>query len=194
VAADAHAPFPGRIVRRRNHMAHILILYSTTDGHTLKICRHLRRVIEQHSHQVTMKSVDEEPGIDIAPFDKVVVGARIRYGKHTPQVFAFARTHRQALDAKPNAFFTVNVVARKPEKNSPETNPYMRKFLAQSAWRPKTLGVFAGRIDYKRYTFWDRQVIRFIMWITRGPTAPDADVDFTDWAQVDAFGQRVAEM
>ena len=175
-------------------MAHILILYSTTDGHTLKICRHLQQVLEQQSNRVTMKSVDEEPGVDIAPYDKVVVGARIRYGKHTPQVFEFARSHRQALEAKPNAFFTVNVVARKPEKNSPHTNPYMRKFLARSAWRPQLLGVFAGRIDYKRYGFWDRQVIRFIMWITKGPTDPATDVEFTDWARVDAFARQVGDM
>lgn len=175
-------------------MAHILILYSTTDGHTLKICRRLQQVIEQEAHSVTLRCVDDEPGVDIAPYDKVVVGARIRYGKHTPQVFEFARTHRAALDAKPNAFFTVNVVARKPEKNTPGTNPYMRKFLARSEWRPKLLGVFAGRIDYKRYGFRDRQIIRFIMWLTKGPTDPATDVEFTDWDQVDAFGRAVARL
>ncbi|HWI83306.1 menaquinone-dependent protoporphyrinogen IX dehydrogenase [Ramlibacter sp.] len=175
-------------------MAHILILYSTTDGQTLKICRHLQQQLEAQAHRVTLRCVDEEPEIDLAPYDKVVVGARIRYGKHTPQVFEFARAHRAALDARPNAFFTVNVVARKPEKNTPETNPYMRQFLARSAWRPKALAVFAGRIDYKRYRFWDRQVIRFIMWLTKGPTAPDTDVEFTDWNKVEAFGRLVAAM
>jgi menaquinone-dependent protoporphyrinogen oxidase len=148
-------------------MARILILYSTTDGHTLKICQRLQQVVEQQSHQVTLISIDENPQVDIAPFDKVVVGARIRYGKHTPQVFEFARTHSQALDAKPNAFFTVNVVARKPEKSTSDTNPYLQKFLDRSAWLPKATTVFAGRIVYKRYSFWDRQVIRFIMWITK---------------------------
>jgi menaquinone-dependent protoporphyrinogen oxidase len=175
-------------------MANILILYSTTDGQTLKICRHLQRALETGGERVTLQSVDEQPDFDISPFDKVVVGARIRYGKHTPQVFRFARTHREALDARPNAFFTVNVVARKPGKNTPETNPYMRKFLALSAWRPKALAVFAGRIDYQRYTFWDRQVIRFIMWLTKGPTDPATDVEFTDWAKVEAFGRVIAEM
>jgi menaquinone-dependent protoporphyrinogen oxidase len=175
-------------------MANILILYSTTDGHTLKICRHLQQVIEHESHRVTLKSLDDDPDVDIAPFDKVVVGARIRYGKHTPQVYSFAKTHRQALDAKPNAFFTVNVVARKPEKNSPETNPYMKKFLHLSEWQPKALAVFAGRIHYARYSFWDRQVIRFIMWITNGPTDPSTDVEFTDWGKVEAFGRLVGEM
>ena len=175
-------------------MANILILYSTTDGQTLKICRRLQQVIEQASHRVTLQSVDDDPDFDIAPFDKVVVGARIRYGKHTPQVFRFANTHRELLDARPNAFFTVNVVARKPEKNTPQTNPYMKKFLALSAWQPRLLGVFAGRIDYKRYAFWDRQVIRFIMWLTKGPTDPGTDVEFTDWDKVDAFGREVAAM
>ena len=104
-------------------MAHVLILYSTTDGHTLAICRRVGEVVEQGGHRVTMKCVDDDPGIDIAAYDKVVVGARIRYGKHTPQVYRFAQTHKQALDARPNAFFTVNVVARKPEKNSPRPTP-----------------------------------------------------------------------
>jgi len=175
-------------------MARILILYSTTDGHTLKICQRLQQVIEQQSHQVTLISVDANPGVDIAPFDKVVVGARIRYGKHTPQVFEFARTHSQLLDDRPNAFFTVNVVARKSGKNTPDTNPYLQKFLDRSAWRPKATAVFAGRIVYRRYSFWDRQVIRFIMWITKGPTDPATDVEFTDWAAVDDFGHFVAEM
>jgi menaquinone-dependent protoporphyrinogen oxidase len=175
-------------------MAHVLILYSTTDGHTLAICRRVGEVVEQEGHRVTLQCIDEVPGIDIAPYDKVVVGARIRYGKHTPQVFDFARTHKQALDVKPNAFFTVNVVARKPEKNTPETNPYMRKFLARSAWRPKELAVFAGRIVYARYGWRDRMIIRFIMWMTKGPTAPDTDVDFTDWKKVEAFGRRISEM
>jgi menaquinone-dependent protoporphyrinogen oxidase len=187
-------PAAGAGLGRVNHMANILILYSSIDGHTLKICRLLQQVIEQGPHRVTLKSVDDDPEVDIAPFDKVVVGASIRYGKHRPQVFQFARANRQALDAKPNAFFTVNVVARKPQKNTPETNPYLRKFLKLSAWQPKTLGVFAGRIAYQRYSFWDRQVIRFIMWLTKGPTDPHTDVEFTDWAAVEAFGRRVAEM
>ena len=38
------------------------------------------------------------------------------------------------------------MVARKPEKNTPETNPYMKKFLKISNWKPNKLGVFAGKV------------------------------------------------
>jgi menaquinone-dependent protoporphyrinogen oxidase len=123
-----------------------------------------------------------------------VIGASIRYGRHRPQVYEFIRKNQQALANMPNAFFSVNIVARKSEKNEPETNPYMRKFLRQVAWDPGKLAVFAGKLDYPMYAFWDRQIIRFIMWMTKGPTDPHAVVEFTDWDKVDDFGRVVAAM
>jgi len=175
-------------------MANILIAYSTTDGHTKKICERMKRVIEERAHKVTLAFIDDEPDIELGPFDTVVIGASIRYGKHRPQVYEFIRKSKPALDSKPSAFFSVNVVARKPEKNQPETNPYLKKFLRQISWKPAKLAVFAGKIDYPIYTFWDRQVIRFIMWMTKGPTDPQAIVEFTDWNKVDDFGRVIAEM
>jgi menaquinone-dependent protoporphyrinogen oxidase len=71
-------------------------------------------------------------------------------------------------------------VARKPEKNRPETNPYMLKFLKRVHWKPKALGVFAGKIDYPKLGTLDRQVIRLIMWMTKGPTDPTGTFEFTD--------------
>jgi menaquinone-dependent protoporphyrinogen oxidase len=175
-------------------MAEILIIYSTTDGHTLEICRRLQQVIEQQGHRVTLISVDDEANVDLQSFDKIVVGASIRYGKHNRKVYDFIKRNEQLLDSKPNAFFSVNVVARKPEKNQPETNPYLKKFLRQISWEPGELAVFAGKIDYQRYSFRDRQIIRFIMWMTKGPTDPEAVVEFTNWKQVEDFGRLAGNM
>ncbi len=175
-------------------MPEVLIAYSTTDGHTREICHRMGEVIEEHGHRVTQVALGDDPDIDLQGFDKIVVGASIRYGKHHPRVYRFIEQHQHILDSKPNAFFSVNVVARKPEKRTADTNPYLRKFLTQITWRPQQLAVFAGKIDYPRYRFWDRQMIRFIMWMTKGPTDPQATVEFTDWDQVAAFGQLVARM
>jgi menaquinone-dependent protoporphyrinogen oxidase len=174
-------------------MSRILIIYSTTDGHTRKICQRLCQVVEQQ-HQVTLISIDDESNVDLESFDKIILGASIRYGKHHKKVYEFIIRNEQLLDSKPNAFFSVNVVARKPEKNQPETNPYLRKFLKQISWQPKELAVFAGKIDYKQYSFLDRQIIRLIMWITKGPTDPETVVEFTNWKQVETFGQLVSNM
>ena len=175
-------------------MTNILIVFSTTDGHTHTICQHLRQHIEQNGQQVTITPVSEAMSIDLNDFDKIVIGASIRYGKHSPQIMDFIRKNQTILESKPNAFFSVNVVARKPEKNSPETNPYLQKFLKTIRWKPKELAVFAGKIDYPRYNFFDRFMIRLIMFITRGPTDPKATIEFTDWQQVESFAERISSM
>jgi len=175
-------------------MANILMIYSTTDGHTVQICRRMIPLIELQGHRVCLVSVAEAEGVDLKGFDKIVIGASIRYGRHNPKVADFIKRNEKAIDSKPNAFFSVNVVARKPEKNQASSNPYMQKFLKKIAWKPKHLAVFAGKIDYPRYSSFDRWMIRFIMWITKGPTDPKAVVEFTDWAQVEAFGRLIASM
>ena len=175
-------------------MANILIVYSSTDGHTLKICQVLKQTIERGSHDVKLASITEEPDGALGLFDKIVVGASIRYGKHRPQVYEFIKRNQKLLESIPSAFFTVNVVARKPLKNTPQTNPYLKKFLEKSAWQPKELGVFAGKLDYQKYKFWDRQVIRLIMKLTQGPTDPNSVTEFTNWLEVEKFGQRISVM
>ena len=173
-------------------MAKFLILYSTTDGHTHNICRRITEVISEAGHDIDLLPLKDNPDIDLSPYDKVILGASIRYGKHQPEVFAFAERNLDLLNQKDNAFFTVNIVARKPDKNRPDTNPYMKKFLTLTPWRPKHLEVFAGRLDYPSINWRDRQIIRFIMWMTKGPTAPDTIVEYTDWENVKAFAKTMA--
>ena len=67
----------------------------------------------------------------------------------------------------------------------------MKKFLKLSGWQPDKLAVFAGRIDYPSYRFFDRLMIRFIMLITKGPTDTSQTYEFTDWVKVDEFGEDV---
>ncbi len=175
-------------------MANILIVYSTTDGHTQRICKRIKQLLEKKGHKIALATITDQPDFDPEVFDKIVIGASVRYGRHRPAVFDFIRRNREKLDSVPNAFFSVNVVARKPEKNRPETNPYVQKFLKQISWRPQNTAVFAGKINYPIYPFWDRQIIRLIMWMTGGPTDPEAVVEFTDWTKVDEFGQLIAEI
>jgi menaquinone-dependent protoporphyrinogen oxidase len=116
-------------------MSRILVLYSTVDGHTVKICERIKEVAERNGQAVTLAELKSSLDIDLAPFDQVVIGASIRYGKHRPYVAQVMRERRGALQGKRCAFFSVNIVARKPDKNSPETNPYMKQFLKQIGWR-----------------------------------------------------------
>ncbi len=137
-------------------MLKTVILYSTVDGQTQAICQRIGQVLAESGEQTSLVNLASMTPEQLVDVDKVVIGASIRYGKHRPELFKFVEQHKDLLDSKLTSFFTVNVVARKALKNTPETNPYMQKFLTLSAWTPKMLGVFAGKIDYPRYRFFDK--------------------------------------
>jgi len=169
-------------------------VYSTTDGHTKKICQRILSVAEKAGHIVSLSAVEDSFREDLNGFDKIVVGASIRYGKHNKKVCEFAEQYEKLLENKVSAFFSVNVVARKSDKNTAASNPYLKKFLSKVSWKPDELAVFAGKIDYQQYRLLDRMMIRLIMYLTKGPTHPQTVVEFTNWDQVEQFGKLVCDM
>ncbi|MCW3171576.1 menaquinone-dependent protoporphyrinogen IX dehydrogenase [Shewanella subflava] len=172
-------------------MTQILLVYSSVHGQTRKICEYIQQKLHQTGHQVTLAALDDVN--DLSGFDKIFIGASIRHGKHRPALYEFIQRHQVQLETKPSGFFSVSLVARKPHKNTPETNAYMQAFLQQTVWKPKLLETFAGNLDYQGYGPMDRNIIRFIMWITKGPTDPNTKVEYTDWQKVDDFAQQMKE-
>ena len=107
-------------------MKKILLTYSTVDGHTKTICEKILSYSE--TSQVDILPIDSS--INIKDYDTVVIGASIRYGKYREEIFEFIKENEELLNSKDNAFFSVNVVARKENKNKPETNPYLIKVFS----------------------------------------------------------------
>jgi len=175
-------------------MARVLIAYSTVDGHTLKICERIAQRLRGDGHQVTLAEIGTAAPADVSRYDKTVVGASIRYGHHRKEVYSFIEAGLPLLRAQPTAFFSVNLVARKPGKTDPQGNAYLRGFLRRTQWVPTMVAAFAGKIEYARYRLADRLMIQFIMWLTGGPTHASAKVEFTDWAAVDEFARRVSSL
>ena len=173
-------------------MPRILIIYSSTDGQTKRICERIK-MNSIYNSDTKIISINDASSESIIPYDNIVIGASIRYGKHNAKVYEFIKKNKKELQEKNTSFFSVNVVARKTNKNTPETNPYIKNFLKISNWKPNLLAVFAGKIDYQKYRFFDKQIIRFIMYITKGPTDTSKAYEFTDWGKVDLFTKTFDE-
>ena len=173
-------------------MINTLIIYSTTDGQTLSICN---VIIENHfNDDVKICSINEVMSQDLTKYKKIILGASIRYGKHNKEVLKFVNKNLKIFNNVKTAFFSVNVVARKKKKDTPLTNPYVKKFLSQTKWKPTKIGVFVGKVDYPSYKFFDKHIIRFIMWLTKGPTDISKSYEFTNWEEVKKFGKIIKEM
>jgi menaquinone-dependent protoporphyrinogen oxidase len=174
-------------------MANTLLLYSSVYGLSRRICERISARLAAQGETTHVAALTDTT-VDPSAFDAIVIGASIKHGKHHPSVLPFLRQHQAMLESKPSALFSVNLVARKPAKNTPQTNPYMKALLAQSPWQPRLLGVFAGELDYSRYGPVDKQLMRFVMWINRGPTDPRTKITFTNWDEVDRFAGQVLEL
>ena len=171
-------------------MSSFLIIYSSTDGHTKIICERITNFLND-GNLVELLSLENAKKIDLSNFEKIIIGASIRYVKHSKELYKFINLNKNILNQKQCDFFSVNVVARKPEKNTAETNPYINKFLKISKWKPNKIRVFAGKVDYPNYNFLDKYIIKFIMFITNGPTDTSQSYEFTDWSKIDDFSEEL---
>jgi menaquinone-dependent protoporphyrinogen oxidase len=172
-------------------MAKLLVWYATHEGQTRKI---LERIVTHNDGcEVEWCLLEEEPSFPLTQYDRILIGASIRYG-HFPKALSRMVKHRaEELTTKDAAFIGVCLTARKPEKREPHTNLYMRKWLMRSPWQPESCAVFAGALRYSRYRWWQRLIIQFIMLLTGGSTDTNRDIEFTDWQQVDCFAKRFFE-
>jgi len=170
-----------------------IIIYSSVDGQTLKISNKLRDQLQQNGQKVALISIDDF-NEDLTNYDKLIIGSSIRYGLHNKNIISFIKAHKKELDTIKTAFFSVNLVARKPEKSTPDKNPYVIKFFKEVEWTPTMVKVFAGMLDYKKYSFFDRIMIQFIMWMTKGPTNISTKIEYTYWEKVKEFGNELSKM
>lgn len=171
-----------------------LILFSSRDGQTREIASFIASELSEQGVSADVINLHRVTDIDWALYGNVIIGASIRYGHFHPSLMAFAKRHVQQLNAMPSAFFSVNLVARKPDKRTPQTNLYTRKFLLASPWQPTLTAVFAGALRYPHYRWYDSLMIRLIMKMTGGETDTSKEVVYTDWKQVTVFSHDFARL
>ena len=62
-------------------MKSCLIIFSTTDGHTKKICDQIFNILSD-SHKIKILNLSGAYFEDLSSYNIIIVGASIRYGKH----------------------------------------------------------------------------------------------------------------
>jgi len=163
-----------------------IFIYSTSNGQSLKICNAINK-----NKESLIIDIDKIKTVELNKFDQIIIGASVKYGDHNKKIYDFIKNNKIFLETKKTGFFSVNATARKSEKNKPETNPYVIKFLKKTNWTPDNIGVFAGKIDFPNYNFLEKYIIKVIMWITNGPTDTSKTFEFTDWEDVKKFSDKI---
>ncbi|EPE37541.1 protoporphyrinogen IX dehydrogenase [Candidatus Photodesmus katoptron] len=168
----------------------VLLLYSTREGHTKKIIQHIHKELKCSECQI--ENIHKLKEIDLLKYKKILIGASIHYGHLSKELYDFLEKNYTQLKKIKGAFFCVNLTARKEKqkKDTPEGSTYIKKFLKKSSWEPQLIGVFAGELCYHKYRWFDRIMIKIIMFLTGGITNTSKSVEYTNWKKVSLFAKK----
>jgi menaquinone-dependent protoporphyrinogen oxidase len=174
-------------------MRPIRIFVATRDGQSERIAQQIFRQLSSRGIEVLLRvltlETPEDRGSDAS---LVVVVAAVRYGRHLPEAETFLALFNKNRSPPPLVLVSVNLTARKEGRQSASDNPYLRKSIERHQLAPAAAFAVAGRLDYPKYGWFDRQMIRLIMAMTGGPTDGVSTIEYTNWAQVDSVANEIA--
>jgi menaquinone-dependent protoporphyrinogen oxidase len=178
-------------------MCDVPVFYATVDGHTRRIAECVAETLraeEFTSAPIEIGSADAER-FDWSGARAVFVGAPIHFGKHPRSAAQFVERHREVLNAKPSAFFSVSLgcgFGIAPEVEAARAQA--RNFMKDTGWRPELNASFGGMLAYRRYGLLRRMVMRRMARKAGGPTDTSRNHEFTDWRDVQALAREMAAM
>ncbi len=172
------------------------IFYATRDGQSRKIAHRIAAGLAERGSETRPQDLaaSQPSQSRLEGAGLVVLVAAIRYGKILPEALEFLAVYEKLQNQPKLVFLVVNLTSRKPGKETPEGSAYIRKAIAKYKLAPVFARAIPGVLDYKRYTWRDRQLIRFIMYLTGGPTDPRTCIEYTPWEVVDDIAVRIAAM
>jgi len=172
------------------------LFYATRDGQSRRIAERIaKRLADDGIPALAHDLAGAAPNQSrLTAARLVVVVAAVRYGLPLPEAEQFLASYRTLREPPQLVLLSVNLTARKPGKDTVEGNAYLRKSIKRHRLAPVLALAIAGRLDYSRYGWLDRQLIRFIMKLTGGPTDPATCIDYTPWSVVDDVALRIAAL
>lgn len=165
-------------------MPRILILYSTTDGHTAHVARAVAGTLETEGCHVLVADA-AHTHVDPEPYDAVIVAASVHLGSFQRSVKRWVREHAPALNARPTAFLPVclSMLQVNPLAHM-DLEAMVERFLDATRWRPTRRHFVAGATPYTRYNVIKRWMIRRIVAKSGGDTDTSHDVEYTNWHEL----------
>ena len=175
-----------------------LILYATRQGQTRRIAEHIAAGLGAQHIEVELHDVRTPLlPIDWTRYDWACLAASVHAGHHEPEMIAFVKRHRHALEQRQAVFVSVTLSeagaedVRKPaavrEQAAADARRMIDVFIQDTGWTPARVLSVAGALAYSQYNVLIRFVMKRIARNAGAPTDTSRDYEFTDWTALDRF-------
>ena len=174
----------------------VLVVYGTATGQTRKIVDFLADHWRQRSHTVEIHDAARLPRrLALTGFDRIVVASCMRQGEYRRSVVRFVQHHRDALQAVPSVFLSVSMAAANVLNHADAARwleNWDAEFFAKTGWTPPHVEHVAGALKFRHYDPITKWFMRRIAMEQGYQTDTSRDHEYTDWAALAAFADRLA--
>ncbi|MBR1375642.1 MAG: menaquinone-dependent protoporphyrinogen IX dehydrogenase [Cardiobacteriaceae bacterium] len=176
----------------------ILLIYSSRFGYTKKIAEFIAERLKKQGNLVDIYSLEDVINNNLSDqlqeYQGIIIGASIRYGHYDKKLALFVEKNATLLNEKQACFYSVSILASKEHRNTAETHTYTRKFFEKSTWQAKIIGIFAGELDYAKYSLPEKYLMLLVMKINGRKTTLKERIEFTDWNKIEEFVKKFQEL
>jgi menaquinone-dependent protoporphyrinogen oxidase len=181
-ALATHTPeimFLEKELKGANNMNKVLIAYASKAGSTGEVAGVIGEELSAKGLSVDVLQLKQVK--DLRSYQAIVVGSAIRMGSWLPDATKFLETHKTELSRIPIAFFTICMTLyEETEQNRHKVEEFMQP--VRDILEPVSLGLFAGKMDYSKLSFLDRQIIKMVK-------TPEGD--FRNWDTIRSWSREI---
>ncbi|QZE14189.1 hypothetical protein K4L44_16950 [Halosquirtibacter laminarini] len=163
-----------------------LILYHTNYGFSYTVAEFVKQAISRSNLEVVICSIDQADLLDLFSYSYKYIISPIKYGNYAKKVLNFLKQYDHILSKTHCVIVSIDLVSRKNDRNSLENNKQVSKIWSKLNWTPTRLIIIPGELDYSKYNFIEKKMMKLLMYIMKGPTDSNTSEVYTNWKSLES--------
>jgi menaquinone-dependent protoporphyrinogen oxidase len=182
-----NARSPGLCQQGKERLAMlILVLFSTTEGHTQKLAHFAAARLRGYGYDVQLHDAARSGLPHPAEFDAAVLLASVHLGRYQRSFFEFARKYHDTLNAIPSAFVSVSLSAAGDNPSDlAGIRMCVNRLECNTSWHPVAVHHAGGAILFSSYGLLTKLAMKYIARRRGMSVKTSENYDLTDYT---AFG------
>ena len=177
-----------------------LIIYGTRYGATASTSEEIAKILQSEGLEVKVINAKEEKIKDISPFDLILVGSGMQFGRWTGEAEDFLKRFQKEFAQKKVALFistmkTVTEREGKTEELEKTRKMELEDKVAKYNLQPISLGFFGGVLDFNKMNIITRKTLGFLrpqLEKDGFKESPSGVYELRDWEEIRGWTKELA--
>lgn len=170
-------------------MKSVLVVYGTTEGQTRKIAESIATALRARGVEVELVDSAAKRAALVEPvYAAAIVCGSLHRHRYQTSLLRFVKDNKAWLAGMPAAFVSVSLTAGlKDDRSRGELREIAEAFFRKTGWTPAITQHVAGALQYSKYAYFKRSIMKLIAKRQGGNTDTSRDHEYTDWDALTRF-------